>query len=269
MLSWSMIVAASADLAPAAAFKRQSISQLSPDQISSYAAFTHFAPAVFCEALLVLSWSCGGDFALRGKIPLSIDSGVDGTEIQDWFVGYDRDHRGTSKNQCDTYPLHLTDLRVTLDSDMFLGVPSSIRVRSRFSKDQARTTPMVLSAVQDVTSKYNATSVPTVGHSLGAAHSLLDGVYIRPQLPADISVKAILYGLPRIGKQHWANFVDAHLVTHVNNRSRSCPGGQDKPSKMCVVGAVPSLFHSNWWDHDGSYHSIVFSCTTPLLTPDS
>ncbi|KAH9034627.1 lipase [Lactarius pseudohatsudake] len=248
MLSWLTIVVASADLAPAAAFKRQSISPLSPDQISNYAAFTHFAPR--CSAMPF--WFCHGaaevicpfvhqdvplltalqlpsSSALRGKTPLSIDSGVDGTEIQ-----------------------------------------------------YCTTTPMVLSAVQDVTSKYNATSVPTVGHSLGAAPSLLDSVHLQLQLPADISVKVILYGLPRVGNQDWANFVDTHprFIGYYHHPSGEihiddadawdvCPA-QDNPSKMCVVGAVPSLFHSNWWDHDGPYYDgIVFSCTTPLLTADS
>ncbi|KAH8995104.1 hypothetical protein EDB86DRAFT_3077904 [Lactarius hatsudake] len=273
MLSWLMIVLASADLAPAAAFKRQSISPLSPDQISSYAAFNHFAPAVFCDALLV--------FALRGKIPLSVDPGVDGTEIQHWFVGYDPDHDSAIVVHQGTIVTHMVAstkrspaspyLKVTLDSDMFPGVPSSIKVHSRFSKDQARTTPMVLSAVQDVTSKYKATSV---GHTPGAALSLLDRVHLRLQLPANINIKAILHGLPRVGNQDWANFVDTHLSGKVTGEiyiddTDACPG-QDNPSKMCVVGAVPSLFHnSNWRDHDGRYYGIVFSCTTPLLTPDS
>ncbi|KAH8989474.1 hypothetical protein EDB92DRAFT_1947423 [Lactarius akahatsu] len=248
MLSWLTIVVASADLAPAAAFKRQSISPLSPDQISSHAALTHFVPAVFCDALLVLSWSCGG------KIPLSIDSGVEGTEIQYWFVGYDPDHITVIVVHQGTNVTHMVAstkrspaspyLKVTLDSDLFPSVPSSIKVHSRFSKDQARTTPMVLSAVQDVTSKYNATSVPTVGHSRGAALSLLDSVHLRLQLPADISVKAVLFGLPRVGNQDWANFVDTHIHIDDTDAWDACPG-QDNPSKMCVIGAVPSLFHSN------------------------
>ncbi|KAH9044007.1 lipase class 3 family protein [Lactarius hengduanensis] len=276
MLSWLTIVVASVDLAPAAAFKRQSISPLSPDQILQLCGVHPLCPR---DAFLSSS-------ALRGK---SLWSRRDRDPVlyvrcpPNW--SYDTAivvHQGTNV----THILILTDLKVTLDSDLFprrpVLVPSSTKVHSRFSKDRARTTPMVLSAVQDVTSKYNVTSVPTVGDSLGAAPSLLDSVHLRLQLPADISVKAILYGLPRVGNQDWASFVDTHLrfigyyhhpsgEIHIDDADAwdVCPG-QDNPSKMCVVGAVPSLFHSNWWDHDGPYYDgIVFSCTTPLLTADS
>ncbi len=152
--------------------------------------------------------------------------------------------------------------------------------------------------MQDVISKYNATSVTTVGHSLGAALSLLDSIYLRLQLPANIGVRTVLYGLPRVGNQDWADFVDAQLpgnVTHVNNKHdpipilpgrllgyhhpsgeihidnsdvwEVCPD-QDNPSRMCIVGAVPSLFFSNWRDHDGPYDGIRFPCTPHLLEPE-
>ncbi|KAI9440866.1 Alpha/Beta hydrolase protein [Lactarius indigo] len=305
IFSWLTIVVASVGLASSTTCKRQSISPLSPDQVFSFAPFTHFAAAAFCDPLLILSWSCGEHCEANPSFEL-VDSGGDGIEVQYWFVGYDPDHdtaivahQGTNV----TYILSiLTDLKLVLsglDPGLFPRVPSSVKVHSGFSKDQARTAPMVLSAVRDVISKYNTTSVTTVGHSLGAALSLLDSVYLRLQLPADIGVRAILYGLPRVGNRDWANFVDAHLpgnVTHVNNKYDPIPilpgrfikyhhpsgeihiddtdawdvcPGQDNPSKMCIVGAVPNLFHSNWRDHDGPYGGIGFPCTTSLLTPDT
>jgi hypothetical protein len=135
-----------------------------------------------------------------------------------------------------------------------------------------------------------STTVTTVGHSLGAALSLLDSVYLRLQLPADIAVQAIVYGLPRVGNQDWANFVDELLpenVIHVNNKRDPVPilpgrflgyhhpsggihikasnewdacSGQDNPSKLCIVGAVPSLFFSKSRDHDGPYDGISMPC---------
>ena len=154
-----------------------------------------------------------------------------------------------------------------------------------------RTASQVLSAVQDVINKSGTSSVTTVGHSLGAALSLLDSVYLRLQLPADIIVKAILYGLPRVGNRAWANLVDAQLpgnVAHVNNKRDpvpilpgrflgyhhpsgeihidttsgewdACPG-QDNPSTMCSVGAVPSLLFGKPGDHDGPFDGISMPC---------
>jgi predicted lipase len=65
-----------------------------------------------------------------------------------------------------------------------------------------------------------------VGHSLGAALSLLDGVYLRVQLSASVSVRVVGYGMPRVGNQDFANWVDNNLggdVTHINNKEDPIP----------------------------------------------
>ena len=153
-----------------------------------------------------------------------------------------------------------------------------------------RTATQILSAVQGVLSKFGTSTVTTVGHSLGAALSLLDCIYLRLQLPADISVYAVLYGLPRVGNQDFANFVDSLMqgqVTHVNNKQdpvpilpgrflgyhhpsgeihidssnkwEVCPG-QDNTFKLCSVGAVPTLVFGNTRDHNGPYDGISMPC---------
>ncbi len=61
ILSWLVIVAASVGLASAAAFKRESITQLLPGQVSAAAPFTHFAGAADsdrCDPSLTQSWRC-------------------------------------------------------------------------------------------------------------------------------------------------------------------------------------------------------------------
>jgi predicted lipase len=73
-------------------------------------------------------------------------------------------------------------------------------------------------------SKYDTTSVTTVGHSLGAAISLLDAVYLPLWLPSTTKFKTIVYGLPRVGNQAFANYVDAHAtLTHINNEKDPVP----------------------------------------------
>ena len=106
-------------------------------------------------------------------------------------------------------------------------------------------------------------------------------VFLRLQLPTTISVKFIGYGLPRVGNQAWANFVDARLsgdVTHINEDTApigpemflgyhrpsgeinieesgdwvECPG-QDNSDKLYIVVVVPTIFSGDINDHDGPY----------------
>jgi predicted lipase len=82
-----------------------------------------------------------------------------------------------------------------------------------------RTALPVLAAVQTVMSTYQTKTVTTVGHSLGAAISLLDAVYLKLHLPASTVVQFYGYGLPRVGNPAFASYVDGSgiKVTHINN----------------------------------------------------
>lgn len=84
----------------------------------------------------------------------------------------------------------------------------------------------ILSAVQTTLSTHGTTSVTLVGHSLGAALSLLDSAFLPLHLPASTTFQSILYGLPRVGNQAWANFVDGNAkihLTHINNKEDPIP----------------------------------------------
>jgi hypothetical protein len=94
------------------------------------------------------------------------------------------------------------------------------------NNDDARTASAILSAVQKTLKERSLSSVTVVGHSLGGALALLDGVYLSLQLPKSVTVKVISYGMPRVGNQAFADFVDSQLsgrVTHVNNREDFIP----------------------------------------------
>jgi predicted lipase len=99
------------------------------------------------------------------------------------------------------------------------------------------TATAVLTAVQKTQATYGATTVITVGHSLGAAISLLDAVYLPLHLPSTTTFKSYLYGLPRVGNPAFAAFVDSAAsrtsVTHVNNKKD--PG---KPSRLALPGSL-------------------------------
>jgi hypothetical protein len=226
-----------------------------------------------------------------------VASGGDGDKTQFWYVGFSPSldtvivaHQGTNPSD---FLADLTDAdlsRGPLNPSLFPGVPSTVEVHNGFASEQASTAPTILSAVQQTLSAHGASSVTVIGHSLGAALALLDSVYLRVQLNASVNVRMVGYGLPRVGNQDFANWVDSNLsglVTHVNNEEdpipivpgislgfhhpsgevhitdsgtwENCPG-QDNPSTLCIVGDEPNILDGNLNYHDGPYDGIVMGC---------
>lgn len=145
----------------------------------------------------------------------------------------------------------------------------------------------VLAAVQIALRKGGVNHVTLVGHSLGAALTLLDSVYLPLHLP-NVTFRTIGYGMPRVGNHAFADYVDAHTdLTHINNKRDfipilpghflgfshpqgevhiqrdqswiSCPG-QDNPDARCTVGDVKNIFVGNIRDHDGPYGGVTMQC---------
>ncbi|GBE86690.1 Alpha/Beta hydrolase protein [Sparassis latifolia] len=273
---------------------RQSITALSTTQIDTYTPYTWYSSTGYCNAASTLAWNCGTNCDANPSFK-PVASGGDGDSTQYWFVGYDPaletvivSHQGT--NTSEILPL-VTDVDIVftnLDSTLFPGLSSSIEVHSGFANEQAKTATTVLSAVQKALSTYSATHVTVVGHSLGAAISLLDSVYL-PLHISGATFTYVGYGLPRVGNQAFANYVDAQptSVTHINNEEDPipiCPGmfldfvhpsgevhiedygewascpGQDNPSTQCIVGDVPTIFQGNESNHDGPYNGVEMGC---------
>lgn len=273
---------------------RQNITPLSTSQIESFTSFTYFASAAYCTPAQTLAWNCGANcHANSGFLPVA--SGGDGVSVQYWYVGYNPSlstvivaHQGTDPSKI--LPL-ITDADIfltTLDPTLFPGISSDIKVHSGFKDAQESAATDILAAVTTAMSKYGTTIVTVVGHSLGGAISLLDSVYLPLHLPAGTSFKTITYGLPRVGNQAFANYVDGKLhLTHINNKEDPipiCPGmslgfvhpagevhiedsgewaacpGQDNPSTQCTVGDVPYIWDGNESDHGGPYNGIEMGC---------
>lgn len=281
----------------AAEVKRQAITPLSSSQMASFAPFTHFASTAYCNSSTTVNWSCGSNCQANPDF-LPTASGGDGDATQFWYVGFSPSqnntvivaHQGTDTSKLLPILTDLNLLLAPLDASLFPGIPSSVEAHDGFASQQARTASEILSAVQQTLSAHGTSSVTVVGHSLGAALALLDGVYLRLNLNATVDVRVIGYGMPRVGNQDFADWVDAHLggqVTHINNREdripilpprllgfhhasgevhitdsgtwESCPG-QDNPSNECIVGDVPNIFESNTSDHKGPYDGISMGC---------
>lgn len=75
------------------------------------------------------------------------------------------------------------------------------------------TATVILIAVQQTLNAHPGLAVTVVGHSLGAAISLLDTVFLQLQLPSSTPLRMIGYGLPRVGNQDFADYVDQHITS--------------------------------------------------------
>ncbi|KAF4593718.1 hypothetical protein EYR40_008508 [Pleurotus pulmonarius] len=268
-------------------FARQAISTLSTAQIASFKPFSFFASAAYCQPARTLAWSCGANCNANADfIPTA--SGGDGSSTQFWYVGFSPSqnsvivaHQGTDTSKIQALLTDAEAVRGKLDASLFPGVPSAVTVHDGFRNEHAKTAPTILAAVQRTLSAHPASKrVTVVGHSLGAALALLDGVYL-PLHISGVTFRTIGYGMPRVGNQDFANYVDSHIsLTHINNREDFVPilpgrflgyshpagevhiqdsgawtscAGQDNTNSACTVGDVGNIFEGSAGDHSGPY----------------
>jgi len=270
--------------------RRQGISTLSSAQISTFKPYSFYASAAYCNPSVLSTWNCGVDCAANSAFKPTATGG-DGNGTPFWYVGYDPSlntvivaHEGTNPAKI---LADLSDVNVVftnLDSTLFPGIDSSIEVHDGFANVQASTAQDILSAVQQTLTQHNINSVTAVGHSLGAAVSLLDSVFLPLHIPG-LHVAYIGYGLPRVGNQNFANYVDGNLgsftrITNMKDPVPIVPGrflgyhhpsnevhisengnwdvcpGQDNTSTQCSVGDVPSVLAGNVANHDGPYDGV-------------
>ncbi|KAF8555830.1 alpha/beta-hydrolase [Imleria badia] len=273
---------------------RQLITALTTSQIDVFTPYTYYASTGYCTPTQTLAWDCGANCEANPDFK-PVASGGNGDSVQYWYVGYDPNldtvvvaHQGTNPSEMESLVTDADFFLTNLDSTLFPGLSSDIEVHNGFASGQADTATDVLAAVKQTMLEYGTTSITMVGHSLGAAITLLDSVYLPLWLPAGTTFQTIGYGLPRVGNQAFANYVDANLhLTHINNEEDPipiCPGmfmgfvhpsgevhiqdsgewaacpGQDNPSTQCIVGDVPEIWDGNLDDHDGPYNGITMGC---------
>jgi len=243
-----------------------------------------------------MNWSCGANCNANPRF-LPIASGGDGAVIQFWYVGYDPihatiivAHQGTDISKI--IPV-LTDVDLfltPLSQSLFPGIGHDVEAHNGFLNEQAATSAKVFGAVQTGLKQHNVNSVTFVGHSLGAAISLLDAVSLKVRLPST-TVKFYGFGLPRVGNQAFANYVDAHLssfsrITNLKDPVPVIPGrflgfhhpsgeahidsflsqswkncpGQDNTDSQCSIGDTSNLFVANENNHAGPYDGVHMGC---------
>ncbi|KAF5379498.1 hypothetical protein D9615_006485 [Tricholomella constricta] len=121
-----------------------------------------------------------------------------------------------------------------LDVGLFPGIDSEMEVHNGFAKAHAEhvllpfinvntTAKDVLASVKTALQQSGFNQVTIVGHSLGAALAVLDGVYLPLNLPG-VNFRTIGYGMPRVGNQAFAGYVDANVpLTRITNKNDVVP----------------------------------------------
>ncbi|KAF8968553.1 lipase [Flammula alnicola] len=272
-----------------------SFTTLSAADIAAFKPFSFYAAAAYCQPSQILASSCGVNCDANPTFQ-PIAAGGDGVDVQFWYVGIDPTlqtvivgHQGTDPTKI--VPL-VTDgdfFLTNLNSTLFPGISSSIQVHSGFADEHAKTATSVLSAVQTAIQKSGLKKVTLVGHSLGAALSLLESVYL-PLFVKGVTFKTIGYGLPRVGNPAFASFIDSNVdLDHVNNKEDLVPtlpgrflgfehpqgekhiqddnswiacSGDDNTDKRCTTGDVANVFEGKISDHDGPYDVVTMGSAT-------
>lgn len=97
------------------------------------------------------------------------------------------------------------------DKALYSFAESGTKIYSGFQKAYKRVAPLVEKKAQEYMTKCNDTRVSFTGLSFGAALASLASTHMSNALKHGKIHKAVVFGLPRIGNQAWANTVDKAL----------------------------------------------------------
>ncbi|KAG8741461.1 hypothetical protein FRC10_002829 [Ceratobasidium sp. 414] len=196
------------------------VTPLNTTQVDSYIPYSWFAAAAYCSQASQASWTCAETYEKGScqadpvKDLVVYASGGDSNVVQNWYVGWWPSgnsvivtHQGTS---LDIVPIlrDATFIPVPIDPIRFPGAPLLTTVFKGFHDEHALTATQILATVKQVIAERGAYKVTTVGHSLGGALALLEGLYLRLNLPPNINVVTRTFGQPRVGNDVFAQFVD-------------------------------------------------------------
>lgn len=86
-----------------------------------------------------------------------------------------------------------------LDPILFPGVTETVRVHGGFQEAHSRSALQILTAAKTMMDTHEVKNILVVGHSLGGAIALLDGVYLGIHLAGTgVRIKVVTFGMPRV-----------------------------------------------------------------------
>ncbi|KIJ32819.1 hypothetical protein M422DRAFT_265302 [Sphaerobolus stellatus SS14] len=272
------------------------VTALTTAKVNAFTPYTNYAKSAYCTPATTLAWSCANCNTNSDFIRTA--SGGTGTTIPYWRVRYDPTlktvvvaHRGTNTTSIVSYWTDVTFALTALDSAYFPGITDlGIKVHNSFLTAHERAVSDILAATQKTLAAHPGASVTLVGHSLGAALALFDALYLPLHLPSGTTFKLVGYGMPRVGNDKFAEFINANFsdLTHINHEEdpvsilsgralgfehahgevhitddgvwHAC-AGHDNTNSLCTVGTVTNIFVGQTADHTGPYNGISTGCS--------
>ncbi|OSD07114.1 alpha/beta-hydrolase [Trametes coccinea BRFM310] len=190
-----------------------------------------FSRAAYCPTSNVTDWTCGSSCNALPNVKV-LASGGNNEEIPQFFIASDPDtqtivvaHQGTDPHEILSIANDIQFGQVAANNTLFPKADSSVKLHEGFQATQGRTADLVMSTVQSGLSSTGFKRVLVTGHSLGAAVASLDAAMLRMALPDDVQVQSVVFGLPRVGNQAWADLLDSLIpdFAHVTNQKDPVP----------------------------------------------
>ncbi|EPQ58491.1 alpha/beta-hydrolase [Gloeophyllum trabeum ATCC 11539] len=191
-----------------------------------------YVRAAYCSSSSVQSLTCREPCTSLGDVEILLTGGDD-VETPRFYIAHNRSansivvsHQGTNSHNILSILNDLELLRNPLNSTLFPKAPTEASLHAGFYETFDRTAQSVLSTVSAGLKSKGADNVLIVGHSLGAAIAVLDGMMLKTMLPANVPVQTRVFGLPRMGNSEWASFVDdtiSDAFTFVTNNQDPVP----------------------------------------------
>ncbi|KAH9859057.1 alpha/beta-hydrolase [Lenzites betulinus] len=190
-----------------------------------------FSRTAYCSAASVTNMSCGAPCDATPNVQVLTAGGDDGA-IPGFFVASDPDtqtivvaHQGTDPHKILSIANDIEFAQTAANATLFPQASSSVKLHSGFQDTQGRTADIVMSTVQSALASTGFKQVLVTGHSLGAAVASLDAAMLRMALSSDVAVKSVVFGLPRVGNQDWADLFDTLIpdFIHVTNQNDPVP----------------------------------------------
>ncbi|CAE6541382.1 unnamed protein product [Rhizoctonia solani] len=251
---------------------RRGVTALKAAQIAAFKPYALLSRAGYCPSSRVATWSCGAPCSeLPGMTVYA--SGGDGVVTPFWFVGYYPalnsvviSNQGTDPSKF--VPLLIdVDFRLDrLDTTLFPGIPSSVKTHNGFQEAQARSAKAKLVAVKEAIAKHGTSPVTLTGHSLGAAVSLIDALYLSIHLPS-VKLKVVTHGMPRVGNLEFAALIDSQVCV-----PRICWNNKTETKDrlvMLLVSTIRKILFLSCREGDWAFGTYWVKYTSFLLVTGS
>ncbi|KAL4243786.1 hypothetical protein ABKN59_010746 [Abortiporus biennis] len=187
-----------------------------------------FSRVAYCSPKSVLGLKCGAPCDVLKGMGMKVRRTLgDGGAIPHLVIATDLKtktifvaHQGTNPKSLHSIVNDIKIKQVSMNKARFPKAPGGALVHDGFQSTQGKTSKVVLAEVVNLIHG-GFQRVVVTGHSLGAAIALLDAVMLRMNLPSSVHVDSVVFGLPRVGNQAFANMVDSILpgFTRVSNQN--------------------------------------------------